>query len=51
MQVVIQQVWDSAYLASAYIVPELPAIRQRLEGICSCLILILTLNDRLRFQV
>ena len=49
MQTVIQQVWDSADLASSYIVPVLRAVRQRLEGICSCLILILTLNDR--FQV
>ena len=51
MQIVIQQVWDSADLASSYIVPMLRALRQRLEGICSCLILILTLNDRLRFHV
>ena len=51
MQIVTQQIWDSAYLASSYTVPLLWAVRQRLEVICSCLILVLTLNDRFRFQV
>lgn len=33
MQIVIQQVWDSADLASSYIVPMLRALRQRLEDL------------------